>query len=129
MLDVRRAEGTPVPEHNGTVLTRFMFEKEELRDATIGSYLEFVDVFELAAGISLEPHYHNSHEFYYVLDGAATMQIGSEKQVVGPGDLIHIPPNAPHSIAADGSRGLRSLAFACSFQQPGETFTVTTLPD
>jgi quercetin dioxygenase-like cupin family protein len=129
MMHVRRAEGEPVPEHHGTVLTHFLFEKEELRDSTMGSYMEFVDIFTVAAGTALEPHYHNTHEFYFILDGTATMQVDADKQEVGPGDLIHIPPNKPHGITAGPEEDLRSLAFACSFLKPGETFVPTTLPD
>lgn len=128
MIDVRRVQGDPVPEHNGTVMTHFLFEKEELREATMGSYLEFVDIFTVAAGTALEPHYHNTHEFYFILSGTATMQIEGEKLEVGPGDLVHIPPNKPHNITAGPNENLRSFAFACSFLEPGETFTPTTLP-
>ena len=123
MLDIRKAAGAPVPEHNGTVKTHFFYEKEELRDATMGSYLEFVDIFTVAAGTALEPHFHNTHEFYFILSGSATMRVGEDESQVGPGDLVHIPPNQVHNITADGSEDLRSFAFACSFQQVGESFT------
>jgi quercetin dioxygenase-like cupin family protein len=128
-MDVRKASGDPVAEHNGTVSTHFLFGKEELRNETSGSYLEFVDIFTVEAGTQLEPHFHNSHEFYFILDGSAVMQVEGTKRIVGPGDLVHIPPNAPHSIAATDDGPLRSFAFAASFQAPGETYTVTTLPD
>jgi len=105
-----------------------MFMKEELREATMGSYLEFVDVFSVEAGTALEPHFHNSHEFYYILEGSAVMQVQGDKATVRAGDLVHIPPNAPHSITATDEGPLRSFAFACSFQAPGESYTVTTLP-
>jgi quercetin dioxygenase-like cupin family protein len=129
MMDVRRASGAPVAEHNGTVSTHFFVEKEAMREATMGSYLEFVDVFTVEAGTALEPHFHNSHEFYYILEGSAVMQVESDRRVVGPGDLVHIPPNAPHSIAATADGPLRSFAFAASFQAPGESYTVCTLPE
>jgi hypothetical protein len=42
---------------------------------------------------------------------------------VVPSDLIHTPPNVPHSIVAHQS-GVRCLAFAVSFMGPEEpTFT------
>jgi quercetin dioxygenase-like cupin family protein len=102
---------------------------ESMRELTQGSHLQFVNEFLVAPGKAIEPHFHNSHEFYYILEGSAVMQVESDRRTVGPGDLVHIPPNAPHSIAATDDGPLRSFAFAASFQAPGETYTVTTLPD
>jgi quercetin dioxygenase-like cupin family protein len=129
-MDITNAKIEPVLEHGGTVTSYFMFPKESLREATQGSYLEFIDEFEIAPGTRLEPHYHNTHEFYYVLAGHAWMQIADEKQEVSAGDLVHIPPKAPHTIwPSREEQGVRCLGFAASFQKPGETYTVTTLPD
>jgi quercetin dioxygenase-like cupin family protein len=114
-MDVRRAADMPVTvEHEGTCHSYFMFGKESVRAETSGTYLEFVGEFELAPGHSLAAHDHNSHEFYYLIRGSALMTIDGEEQSVGVGDLIHIPPNAVHSIAdtsTDG-QGMRALAFA-----------------
>jgi quercetin dioxygenase-like cupin family protein len=113
-MDVRRAENVPATiEHEGTCHSYFMFEKESVRDQTMGTYLEFVCEFELAPGQSLAPHDHNSDEFYYLIRGSGVMTIDGEDRPVGVGDLIHIPPNAVHSIT-DTSRGegMRALAFA-----------------
>jgi quercetin dioxygenase-like cupin family protein len=119
-MDVRNAKIEPTIEHGGTCRTFFMFPKESIRRETEGSYLEYVSEFEIAAGTHLEPHRHNTHEFYYILSGKALMQIGQEKREVGPGDLIHIPPNAVHSIAPLGDTvPMRALAFAASFLPPG----------
>jgi quercetin dioxygenase-like cupin family protein len=114
-MDVRRASDMPVTfEHEGSCHSYFMFGKESVRAETSGTYLEFIDEFELAPGHSLAPHEHNSHEFYYLIRGSALMSIDGEDRPVSVGDLIHIPPNAVHSIAdtsADGE-GMRALAFA-----------------
>jgi quercetin dioxygenase-like cupin family protein len=113
-MDIRRAAEVPVTvEHEGTCHSYFMFGKESVRDETIGTYLEFICEFELASGQSLAPHDHNSHEFYYLIRGSAVMTIDGEDRQVGVGDLIHIPPNAVHSITdASGAEGMRALAFA-----------------
>jgi quercetin dioxygenase-like cupin family protein len=119
-VDVRNAKVEPTLEHGGTCQTFFLVPKESLRAATHGSYLEFVCEFEIAAGARLEPHKHDSHEFYYVLAGRALMQIEREKREVSPGDLIYIPPNAVHTIApTDAGKPVRALAFAASFMPPG----------
>jgi len=65
------------------------------------------------AGQSLAPHQHNSDEFYYLLRGSAVMTIDGEDQAVNVGDLIHIPPNAVHSISdTSAGQGMRAFAFA-----------------
>lgn len=119
-MNVMNAQVEPTVEHGGTCHTYFMVPKEAMRDATQGSYLEYVSEFEIAAGAHLEPHRHDTHEFYYILKGRALMQIEHDKREVAPGDLIHIPPNAVHSIApSDGTGPVRALAFAASFLPPG----------
>ena len=123
-MDVRNAKIEPTIEHGGTCRTFFMFPKETIRDATEGSYLEYVSEFEIAPGTHLEPHKHNTHEFFYILSGRALMQVGREKREVEPGDLIHIPPNTVHSIAPLGTNvPMRALAFAASFMPPGGSGT------
>ena len=124
-MDVRNAKIRPTIEHGGTCKTFFMVPKESVRDETKDSYLEYVSEFEIAPGTHLEPHRHNTHEFFYVLSGRALMRIEKEQREVGPGDLIHIPPNAAHSIGpVDGSSvPMRALAFAASFLPPGGSGT------
>ena len=123
-MDVRNAKIQPTIEHGGTCRSFFLIPKESLREATEGSYLEFVSEFEIAAGAHLQPHKHNTHEFYYILSGRALMQIGDEKREVEPGDLIHIPPEAVHTIAPIGTTTpMRALAFAASFLPRGGSGT------
>lgn len=55
----------------------------------------------LPAGGATERHYHRvSEEFYFILEGEATMEIDGESREVGPGDAILIPPGTRHQIAA-----------------------------
>lgn len=73
-------------------------EKQSLAEAT------------LPAGGATERHYHKlSEEFYLVLEGEGTMEIGGELQKVGPGDAILIPAGQWHQITADDLAGLRFL--------------------
>ncbi|MCB8883571.1 cupin domain-containing protein [Acidisoma cellulosilytica] len=119
-MDVMNANIEPTVEHGGSCHTYFMVPKEAMRAATENSYLEYISEFEIAAESHLEPHRHNTHEFYYILKGRGIMQIERDKREVAPGDLIHIPPNAVHSIAPiSGTGPIRALAFAASFLPPG----------
>jgi quercetin dioxygenase-like cupin family protein len=115
-MDVRNADVEPIVEHGGTCLSWFLVGKEEMRAQTSGSYLEFVSEFELQPGAELEPHRHDTDEFYYLLRGAARMTIEGEERDIDVGDLVHIPRDAVHSIKpADPEAGFRALAFAVSF--------------
>jgi quercetin dioxygenase-like cupin family protein len=118
-MQITNANVEPIIEHGGTCRTFFLVPKESMRKETEGSYLEFVCEFEISAGSRLDPHKHDTHEYYYVLSGNAIMQIERDKREVKPGDLIYIPPNAVHSITPIGDKPVRSLAFAASFLPPG----------
>jgi quercetin dioxygenase-like cupin family protein len=122
MRYITTSDVPPVLEHDDTVSSYFMFPMESMRAATQGSHLQFINEFTVEPGCAIEPHFHNSHEYYYVLAGQATMRIGVDVFPVHPGQLIHTPPNTPHSIFAHRS-GVRCLAFAVSFQAVGEAHT------
>jgi mannose-6-phosphate isomerase-like protein (cupin superfamily) len=68
----------------------------------------------LPAGASTERHYHKkSEEFYFLLEGDATMEIDGEKHSVVPGDAILIPPGAWHQITATSA-----VRFLCCCAPP-----------
>jgi mannose-6-phosphate isomerase-like protein (cupin superfamily) len=59
---------------------------------------------------STTPHYHPlTEEICYILVGTGLMQVGDERQAVGPGDAIAIPPGTFHQITNTGSETLRFL--------------------
>jgi len=98
-MDVRNIEdAAPIVEHNGTVPVWWMVNPREFRDATIGGYLELVNEFEVPGGGEVFPHSHPTHEFYYVLRGRGIMVISGEERPIAQGDLVHIPPDAVHSL-------------------------------
>jgi quercetin dioxygenase-like cupin family protein len=128
-MDVRNAQVEPVVEHGGTCLSYFMVPKESVREATTGGYLEFVGEFELKPGSRLEPHRHDTDEYYYLLRGEAIMQVEDEQRRVTPGDLVHIPRNAVHSIwPAREDEAFRAFAFAVSYMPPGASHAPANLP-
>jgi mannose-6-phosphate isomerase-like protein (cupin superfamily) len=64
----------------------------------------------LPPGGSTQRHYHRlSEEFYFILEGSATMEIDDQTQVVAPGDAILIPPGAWHQITASPEAPVRLL--------------------
>lgn len=55
----------------------------------------------LPAGCATGRHHHKAtEEIYFILEGAAFMEIDGEEREVGPGDAILIPPGARHQITA-----------------------------
>ena len=113
-MNVRSVEEVaPLPMHQGTVPVWWLVEPRALKEATAGGYLELVGEFGVEAGGELHPHSHHTHEFYYLISGRAVMTIGDESREVVPGDLIHIPPDAVHTIRPiSGNAGIRALVFA-----------------
>ena len=120
---------TPVTMHE-TVTVWGMFPKFSIVDQTKGTFLEAIEEWTIAAGTRAEAHFHNTHEYYYILDGDAVVQIEREARRVYPGDLIYIPPNTVHAIWPTGEKGVRALSFAASYQQPGGMgYTPAELPE
>lgn len=113
-MDVRSIEQTPAsPEHQGTVPVWWLIKPREMREETLGGHLELISEFEVMAGGEVHPHKHPTFEFYYILSGRGVMIIEDETRVIGPGDLVKIPPNAVHSLKPVSSNAsIRGLAFA-----------------
>jgi mannose-6-phosphate isomerase-like protein (cupin superfamily) len=66
-------------------------------------YLEFVrapslscGIYTLAAGAKDLQGPHDEDEVYFVIDGTATIRVGSEEQEVGPGSIIYVAATAEH---------------------------------
>ncbi len=54
-------------------------------------------------GVTVPKHSHENEQFAYVLEGALLFRIGddqTEEVVVRAGEVLHIPPNVPHSAEA-----------------------------
>ena len=67
---------------------------------------------EAATEIHLHP---TTEEIYYVLRGIGQMTLGMERQRVGPGDGVLIPPGTPHTIE---NVGREPLVFLCCCAPP-----------
>lgn len=130
-MDIRTAKtARNFIEHEGTVIINSFVPKFTMREETDGGFLEFVDRFEIKAGGKAAPHFHDTHEFYYILEGAPVVQIENEAHRVEPGELIHIPRNARHSIWPTTEQGMKGLCFSISYQQPYDPgYTPCDLPE
>jgi mannose-6-phosphate isomerase-like protein (cupin superfamily) len=64
----------------------------------------------LGPGEKSLPHkFHEASEVYYILKGHGMMHIDDEAAEVGPGDTIHIPPQAVQWIETKGKEDLEFL--------------------
>ena len=69
----------------------------------------------LVPGQSTVRHYHlDSEEIYFLLEGAARIEVDGEERDVGPGDAILISPGSWHQITA----GADSVRFLCMCAPP-----------
>lgn len=66
----------------------------------------FVDA-EPGRGPSL--HTHPYAELFFVLEGEGTFTDGRDEQVVGPGDVVIVPPEDPHAFVNSGDGRLRQI--------------------
>lgn len=118
----------PVVMHQ-TVKVWSFIPKFSIYEETKGTYLEAVEEFTLAPGVRAEPHYHDTHEFFYILEGSAVIQIENEARICRAGDFIRIRRKAVHTGKALGD-GVRALAFSVSYQDPhGPAYYPAELPE
>ncbi len=121
-MDIRSVEQTPVDIlHQGTVQQWWLFKPRELRQETLGGYLEHVDEFVIQGGGQGHPHHHHTWEFYFILSGRGTITIDNESREIGPGDLITVPPDAIHSLRPNSpNASLHCFAFAVGLKDTPE---------
>src|SRR6476619_8656908 len=73
----------------------------------LGSRNMSVTWLEVPEGIDQELHSHEEAEqVYIVVSGRGTMTVAGDKQEVGEGDLVLVPPATDHSIANSNSDDL-----------------------
>jgi len=61
-------------------------------------------------GMAVPPHFHRRHaETFFVISGQVEWTVGGETRVMGPGDLVYIPPDTVHTVKVVGNVPQRSL--------------------
>lgn len=51
---------------------------------------------EMAPGTDFPIHQHHQEQIIIVLEGELEFTVGSQTQIVGSGQVIHVPPQTPH---------------------------------
>ncbi len=75
-----------------------------------------VFIVEIPPGGAPPLHQHDDMEqIFYVLEGRGRLEIGEESEdfLVGPGDVVRIPPATLHTIHCLGTTALRYIAVDC----------------
>jgi mannose-6-phosphate isomerase-like protein (cupin superfamily) len=54
-------------------------------------------------------HKHPYAELFFVLEGEGTFSDGNEERVVGPGEVVIVPPDQPHAFVNSGEGRLRQI--------------------
>ena len=56
--------------------------------------------YEFSRGASIHEHYHAEEEVYEVIDGELEVTVDGLAQIIRPGLVAIVPPNARHSVRA-----------------------------
>ena len=67
---------------------------------------------EMTTGATIPLHTHPVDEVLVVTEGALTVTLGNETQVVPHGHTVVIPPGTPHRLTNEGAAATRFLAAA-----------------
>lgn len=57
-------------------------------------------LFHFAAGQELSEHTSKARAFVQILTGTCKFTVGPTVHTLKPGDLLHLPPGAPHAVQA-----------------------------
>lgn len=74
--------------------------------------LTALDVYCLLPGQSQKLHNHKGNDKYYLVwEGRATVQIGEEVRVLGPGEAALARPGVDHAISNQGDQRVVAIVF------------------
>jgi mannose-6-phosphate isomerase-like protein (cupin superfamily) len=77
----------------------------------------------LEPGQATERHYHAAtEELYFVLEGRGELEVEGDRQPLGPGEAVLIPPGARHEIRNAGEGTLRFLCCCAPPYRHEDTF-------
>ena len=85
---LRLGESAPAVGHG--IVSRALLATPEMRAV----------LFNFAAGQSLTEHTNTSRALIHVLSGVGEFTVAGVPRTLRAGDLLHLPPRAPHAVSA-----------------------------
>ncbi len=82
------------------------------QDTIGGATSAYAGWLELGPGASVPKHVHaGEEEFLYILSGTSEMLIAGQREVLGPGSVVHVPANTPHSATITSKTPMVAVQF------------------
>ena len=116
-------------QRDPTMRGRFAFPLTAAHGAASSSVIYF----EIDAGDKLLRHTHSAEEILLILHGNAQLEVDGEHVQGGPGSVVLVPSNAPHSAENTGTETLKVVGFFAAagivhtYEAPIEPFGVDIL--
>ena len=67
--------------------------------------------FEIDPGHHIGRHTHDASETILLLKGKGRALVADEETAISPGDVVHVPAEAPHDVVNEGDAVLELLGF------------------
>lgn len=62
-------------------------------------------------------HQHSQEQITYILSGNCDFTLGEEKVPMGPGDVIKVPPDVPHTLTPTGQEKIVNIDVFCPIRE------------
>lgn len=110
---LNRGDWVDIPAGGATVTNTLVANTEVARICGHWKTTIRVSVFRLRKGWSLEYHYHDSNEYWFVFRGHRTVQYDGRDYELGPGDILAAGMGEEHGVSDDSSDEVfEALVFA-----------------
>lgn len=115
-----RGDWAEIPPSGATVTNLVRGNTEVARIGGHWAQTIRVSVFRLRKGWSLEYHFHDSNEYWFVFRGHRTIQYDGKEYELGPGDILAAAMGEEHGVADDSSEEVfEALVFATQLEGRG----------
>src|SRR3954451_12673848 len=112
-------------EERGRLRSHFLLDAGDL-----GSRHLTVTWVDVPAGSEQRAHFHpDSEQVYVIVRGTGRMSVAGHAEQVSEGDLVFIPPAAPHGILNDGSGPLVYISAASPPVSMAELYSEQLAPE
>jgi quercetin dioxygenase-like cupin family protein len=101
---IRRAETRRTETPNAVMTT--------LASPTQGGAGQAVWRVDMRPGQAGPLHAIDTEQVWTVLDGGATVELDGQALIIGPGDTVILPADAPRRVSADPAAGFAAIAVA-----------------